>query len=81
VKTAIFFLIYPDKKPILSPYIKSGYLFSTYEICGKYWFHLHFFIANFHVLTLFIPKTRVRGKKIRLSRGVADVFGQNLRRS
>jgi hypothetical protein len=30
-------------------------LLSTYEY-GKYWFDLHFFIANFHVLGLFIPK-------------------------
>jgi hypothetical protein len=28
---------------------------------GKYWFHLQFFffIANFHILRLFIPEKRV----------------------
>jgi hypothetical protein len=33
-----------------------------------------FFIANFHVLGLFIPKNEFRAKKnVRLSRGVAGV--------
>jgi hypothetical protein len=43
---------------------------------GKYWFHLHFFfIGNFHVLGLCIPKNELRAKKqIRLSPGVAGGF-------
>jgi hypothetical protein len=31
------------------------------------------FIANFHVLELFIPKNKLRAKNFRLSRGVSGV--------
>jgi hypothetical protein len=52
---------------------------------GKYWFHLQFvFIANFHVLGIFMPENKFRAKtNFRLSRGVADcrpVVGRNLYR-
>jgi hypothetical protein len=55
------------------------FLLSTYEI-WKVLISLakkkKFFIANFHVLGLFIPKNEFRAKKFfRQSRGVAGVAG------
>jgi hypothetical protein len=49
-------------------------LLSTYEIWKVLVSLAFFFIANFYVLGLFIPKKLVLSeKKIRLSRGVAGV--------
>jgi hypothetical protein len=48
------------KREILS------YFYFPHMKYGKYWFHLQFFfffIANFHVLGLFMPKKRVKSEK------------------
>jgi hypothetical protein len=61
-----FFLCFYKKKFNLFLKISTSY--------GNYWFRMQkkSFIANFHVLELFIPKkTSKEQKKFRLSRGVA----------